>query len=66
MSEQNECSNLTTIGLSLATLPFLGGLLAMNAITQELLTWGENSEEIFRGDRLPLLNFPDTQETENP
>ncbi len=59
MSDQNECSYLTTIGLSLATLPFLGGLLVMNAITQELLAWGENSEEIFRGDRLPLLNFPD-------
>jgi len=41
--------------LSLATIPMLIGLVgvkALSAIAQEL---GEKSEEIFRGDRLPVL-----------
>ncbi len=58
MSNQNQCPHLTTIGLSVATLPLLIGLVMMETIRQQSLTWGEESEEIFRGDRLPLLNFP--------
>lgn len=58
MNHQNEYLHLTTLGLSLATLPFLAGLLVMKTINQDLLGWGEESEEIFRGDRLPLLKFP--------
>ncbi|MDJ0578493.1 hypothetical protein [Crocosphaera sp.] len=55
---QNQCSHLTTMGLSVATLPVLVGLMMMKTVGQDLLEWGQESEEIFRGDRLPLLNFP--------
>ena len=50
-----------TIALSLATVPFLCGLLVAHTIAQGLGELGEASEEIFRGDRLPILNFPDSQ-----
>lgn len=59
MNNENKCSHLTTLGLSLATLPLLGGLCLLKTIEEDLLNWGLDSEEIFRGDRLPLLNFPD-------
>ncbi|MGK7934015.1 MAG: hypothetical protein AB4041_21650 [Microcystaceae cyanobacterium] len=49
----------TTIFLSLVTPPFLLGVTALNAITQGLKELGEMSEEIFRGERLPLLNLPE-------
>lgn len=58
MNDQKDCPHLTTIGLSLATLPLLVGLVMMKTMSQEGSVWGEESEEIFRGDRLPLLNFP--------
>ncbi len=49
----------TAIWLSLATPPFLLGITLVNSITQGLKEVGEMSEEIFRGERLPLLNFPE-------
>ncbi|MDJ0508663.1 MAG: hypothetical protein QNJ64_05340 [Crocosphaera sp.] len=65
MYQENKCSHLTTLGLSLATLPLLGGLCMLKAIEQDLLSWGVDSEEVFRGDRLPLLNFPHSQNQDN-
>lgn len=44
--------------LSLATVPLLAGLLASKAVGECLKSLGSDSEEVFRGDRLPLLNFP--------
>ena len=45
--------------VSLAATPWLGAIVAIQA-TQELLEQvGLASEEIFRGDRLPVLHFPD-------
>ena len=44
--------------LSLATGPVLLGLLGNKLINQLLPEIGLYSEEIFRGDRLPMLNFP--------
>ena len=46
------------IVLSLATGPVLLGLLGNKAINELLSEIGLYSEEIFRGDRLPMLNFP--------
>jgi hypothetical protein len=50
--------------LSLAVGPLLLGVLATDAIFSWLQTTGINSEEVFRGERLPVLHFPesDTQE----
>lgn len=48
----------TTLWLSLATSPFLLAYLGLRSITGLLTEAGKNSEEVFRGDRLPVLNFP--------
>lgn len=47
--------------LGVATLPFLAGLVATQSITASLQELGMMSEEIFRGDRLPILEFPDPE-----
>ncbi|NJL84053.1 MAG: hypothetical protein HC890_16050 [Chloroflexaceae bacterium] len=44
--------------LSLATAPFLLGLLALESLLQAANDLGDSSEEIFRGDRLPVLHIP--------
>jgi hypothetical protein len=43
--------------VSLATGPVLCALFAGKAVSQTLIEVGLNSEEIFRGDRLPILPF---------
>lgn len=48
--------------LSLVALPMLGGLLAAKAAAEFVASIGSESEEVFRGSRLPVLNFPQSQE----
>ncbi len=48
--------------LSLVTLPMLGGLVAAGAAAEFVASIGVESEEVFRGSRLPVLNFPQSQE----
>ncbi len=48
--------------LSLAALPMLGGLLAAKAAAEFVSSIGIESEEVFRGSRLPVLNFPRSQD----
>lgn len=50
----------TDLLLSLATAPMLLGILSIDAIFGGLESAGVSSEEIFRGERLPMLHFPDT------
>ncbi len=51
--------NITTsLLLSAATFPLLVSLDLLKRGSQQLTELGELSEEIFRGDRLPLLPFP--------
>jgi len=44
--------------LQLSTGPMLIGLLGAKAYAQTMVALGEASEEVFRGDRLPVLQFP--------
>ncbi len=44
--------------ISLATVPLVVGLVGTKALTQIAQELGQLSEEVFRGDRLPLLKFP--------
>ena len=44
--------------VSLATGPLLLGVLCGKASLKFLQALGEASEEVFRGDRLPVLQFP--------
>ncbi|HEY9838297.1 MAG TPA: hypothetical protein V6D27_15510 [Vampirovibrionales bacterium] len=48
--------------ITLLTPPFLGALLGGKAVSQMLQSMGQASEEVFRGDRLPVLNFPHAEE----
>lgn len=48
--------------LSLVALPMLGGLVVSKAAAEFVASIGVESEEVFRGSRLPLLNFPQSQE----
>jgi hypothetical protein len=50
--------------LSLATVPVLLGIVTLKVVNTTLRQLGEMSEELFRGDRLPLLHFPDTNRPE--
>jgi len=48
--------------LSSIALPMLGGLLAANAAAEFVRSIGIESEEVFRGSRLPVLKFPRSQQ----
>jgi hypothetical protein len=57
MSTKSPSHLSTSLLLSLGTAPlllFLLGSRALAATTQEL---GQSSEELFRGDRLPILKM---------
>ena len=43
------------LAISLCALPMIGMLLSEKAVSKGLMQLGEASEEIFRGDRLPIL-----------
>jgi hypothetical protein len=59
MKSNNSSGFSSLIGLSLATSPFIMTLLAVYLITELMTELGKTSEEIFRSERLPILNFPD-------
>lgn len=46
------------LSVSAVTLPLLGGLVLSRLAIAGLTQLGSASEELFRGDRLPLLNAP--------
>ncbi|MEP6518528.1 hypothetical protein [Microcoleus vaginatus] len=48
--------------LSLVALPMLGGLVVAKAAAEFVSSIGVESEEVFRGSRLPVLNFPQSQD----
>jgi hypothetical protein len=45
--------------LQVGTVSILMLIMAQKATGDALVSLGEASEELFRGDRLPMLNFPD-------
>lgn len=50
--------------LSLATGPFLLGLVTVRSCGSLLGELGQATEEVFRGERLPVLHFPHTKTEE--
>lgn len=48
----------TSLILSATTLPVLSALGTIRCLGCRTTEWGQLSEEIFRGDRLPVLPFP--------
>lgn len=57
-SQIPEATFPVEIIVSLATGPLLLGVLCGKASLKFLQAVGEASEEVFRGDRLPVLQFP--------
>jgi hypothetical protein len=60
-TQVSQGANLTipsTLIVGCATVPLLFGLLSARAAADLMMTIGSASEEVFRGDRLPVLNFP--------
>jgi hypothetical protein len=47
------------IYLSFVTFPLLVGLGVARPLTEGIIELGKLSEEVFRGDRLPILPFPE-------
>lgn len=47
--------------LQVGTASLLVGLIGSKAVAQAAKAIGQASEEVFRGDRLPILPFPDTE-----
>ena len=55
---------LTSLAISAGVVPLLLALKAGHSLQQTALEWGQASEEVFRGQRLPILPFPEPQASE--
>jgi len=49
--------------LQIGTGSLLLGLIGSKAVAQAVRAIGQASEEVFRGDRLPVLPFPEAETT---
>ncbi|TVR08748.1 MAG: hypothetical protein EA395_10885 [Phormidium sp. GEM2.Bin31] len=56
---------LTRLWVGVATAPVLAGLWGAQALFESTIALGEASEELFRGDRLPVLNVPSDESESN-
>ncbi len=67
MSQPNHQTNASQLEIDFAvsalTVPFLGGLVTARSLLKGLITLGEASEEVFRGDRLPIIYLEQQNET---
>lgn len=45
--------------LSVAVLPVIVAILGNKTLTQWVQDWGDQTEEVFRSERLPILPFPE-------
>ena len=61
MKTNNASCLFACFGLSIATSPFIIAILTLHMLTELMAELGKTSEELFRPDRLPLLdlNFKD-------
>ncbi len=67
MLEQNKDKKISipsNVSLSFLALPYLTTLIVIKTGIQALQELGDVTQEIFRGDRLPILNIPE-EEKEN-
>ena len=59
MKPNNPSYLLSFLGLSIATSPFIISILTLYLLVEFMTELGKASEEIFRSERLPILNFSD-------
>ena len=55
----NSCLAYSLLGISLGSASVLSAIVLVHTAVEHLERLGMGSEEIFRGDRLPILPFPD-------
>ncbi|MEM6611758.1 MAG: hypothetical protein AAF652_05785 [Cyanobacteria bacterium P01_C01_bin.72] len=58
MKPNNSTDLIAFLGLSIATSPFIFSILFLYFLAEFMTELGKTSEEIFRSERLPTLNFP--------
>ncbi|MEL6929230.1 MAG: hypothetical protein AAFO95_11390 [Cyanobacteria bacterium J06600_6] len=58
MKPSNPTDIMSFLGLSIATSPFILSILCLYLLAEFMTEFGKASEEIFRSERLPILNFP--------
>jgi hypothetical protein len=58
MNPSNSKDFKIFLGLSIATSPFIFSILLLYLLSEFMTEFGKASEEIFRSERLPILNFP--------
>ncbi|MCX5961673.1 MAG: hypothetical protein NT070_00600 [Cyanobacteria bacterium] len=51
-------NSMTSLVMAVTTIPVVGLILATRGLARVTLEVGQLSEELFRGDRLPILTFP--------
>jgi hypothetical protein len=49
---------MSSLMIAVTTIPVIALILATRGVARATLEVGELSEELFRGDRLPILTFP--------
>lgn len=64
-TQQNQSPIELDVAISVLTVPLLGGLVGARSLLQGMKTLGEASEEIFRGERLPIIHVEQQQERVN-
>ncbi len=57
MKPNNNSDLLSFLGLSIATSPFILGILTVHLLIESMTELGKMSEELFRSERLPLINL---------
>ena len=60
MKSNNTSCLFSILGLSVATSPFILTILAAHILSELMAELGEVSEELFRPERLPILNLPES------
>jgi len=58
MKPSSPTDIISFVGLSIATSPFIFSILFLYFVAEFMTEFGQASEEIFRSERLPILNFP--------
>ena len=58
MKSNHPTELMAFLGLSIATSPFIFSILFLYLLSEFMTEFGKASEEIFRSERLPVLNFP--------
>jgi hypothetical protein len=58
MKTSNPTDLKLFLALSIATSPFIFSILLLYLLSEFMTEFGKASEEIFRSERLPILNFP--------